>query len=478
MNRTVDVVVIGAGPAGENVADYARQHGLDVVIVERELVGGECSYWACMPSKALLRPTEVLAAARRVPGAGAAVTGEVDLAATLRSRDAFTSHMDDASQVEWLESVGVELVRGHGRVSGPREVTVTHDDDTTTTLQATVGVVVATGTSATMPPIEGLDRIAAWDNRDVTTTDVIPARLVVLGGGVVGVEMAQAMARLGSDVTILEAQDRLVGREEAVAAEALRAALERDGITVRTGAAATAVIRDDDGQVVVTVGAMVDGDMPAADAPTDQVVGDELLVAVGRRANTEDVGLDTVGVATTRGFIDVDELLRVPGHDWLSAVGDVNGRALLTHQGKYQARLVGDRLGGVDVDEAWADQRAVPRVIFTDPQVAAVGLTEQQARDEGFDVLVVEHDTGDVAGGALLGTDSGGPARLVIDARRHVIVGATFVGAQVADLLHSATIAIVGEVPLATLWHAVPSFPTVSEVWLRLLEATRDSTGH
>ncbi len=287
----------------------------------------------------------------------------------------------------------------------------------------------------------------------------------------VGVEMAQAMARLGSTVTIVEAMDTLIGREEPAAAQALLAALEADGITVHTGAKATAVARDDTGDIVVTLGQADDGS--ESDDRVAEVRGDELLVAVGRRANTDDIGLDAVGIATNRGFIEVDGFLQVPGHEWLSAIGDVNGRALLTHQGKYQARLVGDRLGGVDVDQAWADDRAVPRVVFTDPQIAAVGMTEQQARDAGVDVRVVEHDTGQVAGGSLLGKDSGGPARLVIDRSRDVVVGATFVGAQVADLLHSATIAIVGEVPVATLWHAVPSFPTVSEVWLRLLEATR-----
>ncbi|MBY5163942.1 dihydrolipoyl dehydrogenase family protein [Salsipaludibacter albus] len=465
MSRTVDVVAIGAGAVGENVADYARQHGLDVVIVEADLVGGECSYWACMPSKALLRPTEVLAAARRVPGAAPAVTGEVDVAATLSSRTAFTSNWDDSSQVEWLESAGVELLRGHGRLTGEREVTVTHDDDTTTVLEATAGVVLATGSAPVEPPIDGLAETRTWDNRDVTSVSAIPDRLVVLGGGVVGVEMGQAMARLGSEVTIVEALDRLVATEEPDASEAVRESLEADGITVRLGAKATAVTRADDdaGEVVVTL----DDDT--------EVRGDELLVAVGRRGRSDDVGLDTVGVEPgDSGFVEVDGHLRVPGHDWLSAVGDVNGRVLLTHQGKYQARLVGDRLGGVDVDEAWADDRAVPRVVFTDPQIAAVGLTEQGARDAGLSIRVVEHDTGGVAGGSLLGRDAGGPARLVVDTDRDVVVGATFVGPQVAELLHSATIAIAGEVPVSTLWHAVPAFPTVSEVWLRLLEALRD----
>ncbi len=462
MNRTVDVVVIGAGAVGENAADYARQNGLEVVIVESELVGGECSYWACMPSKALLRPSEALAAARAVPGAEPAVTGTVDVAATLASRDQFASDWDDSSQVEWLESVDVGLLRGHGRLSGEREVTVTHGDDTTV-VSARVGVVVATGSSAAVPPIEGLADTRSWDNRDVTSTDRVPDRLVVLGGGVVGVEMAQAMASLGSEVVLLEAADRLLGGEEEVAGEAVRAALADAGIDVRLGAAATRVHRDDDGRVVVDL----DG--------ADPVVGDELLVAVGRRGNTDDLGLDTVGVVpATGGFLSVDDHLVVDGAPWLSAVGDVNGRVLLTHQGKYQARLVGDRLGGRDTDPAWADDRAVPRVVFTDPQVAAVGRTEAAAREAGIDVRVVAHDTGDVAGGRLQGRGGGGPARLVIDADRQVLVGATFVGAQVADLLHSATVAIVGEVPLDVLWHAVPSYPTVSEVWLRLLEATRD----
>lgn len=458
-----DVVVIGAGPAGENAADYASQRGLDVAIVERELVGGECSYWACMPSKALLRGPEVLAAARRVPAAAAAITGDLDVHKALSSRDAFAAEWDDSGQVEWLEGAGITLVRGHGRLTGPRRVRVTRADDTTVDLEARVGVVLATGTTAAMPLIDGLADTATWDSRDVTAAKQVPGRLLVLGGGVVGCEMAQAMARLGAHVEIIESADRLLGREEPAAAEHLAAALREEGIAVHLGATAEHVARDgEDGPVTVTLD---DG---------TELVGDELLVAVGRRARTDDLGLSEVGIEPGKGgFIDVDEHLRVPGHEWLSVVGDCNGRSLLTHQGKYQARLVGDRLAGIETDPAWADQQAVPRVVFTDPQVAAVGLTEAEAREAGHDVLAVSYDVGDVAGGALQGKGFGGPARLVIDRGSRHILGATFVGPGVGEMLHAATIAIVSDTTVDRLVHAVPCFPTVSEVWLRLLEEVR-----
>lgn len=461
-DATFDVVVIGAGPAGENAADYAAQNGLSTVIIERELVGGECSYWGCMPSKALLRPTQALAEARRIPAAATAITGEVDVAAVLKNRDAF-ARPDDAGQVEWLGNAGIALARGHGRITGDRVVEVTTADGARFTLTAGIGVVIGVGTGSATPPIDGLRETSTWNNREATQVEEIPASLLVLGGGVIGVEMAQAFTRLGSTVTVIEAMDTLIGREEPAASSALAEALTEEGITLRLGAAASKVTRDGDkGPVTVT---LADG---------SALVGDELLVAVGRRALTDDLGLDAIGVEPGRGgFIEVDDHLRVPEHDWLSVVGDANGRALLTHQGKYQARLVGDRLAGIDTDPAWADDRAVPRVVFTDPEIAAVGLTEAQAREQFDDVVVVSYDTGHTAGGALQGKNAGGPAMLVIDRSRDVIVGATFVGSRVADLLHSATIAVVGEVPIATLWHAVPSFPTVSEVWLRLLEELR-----
>jgi dihydrolipoamide dehydrogenase len=464
-DHAYDVVVIGAGPAGENAADYATQRGLDVAIVERGLVGGECSYWACMPSKALLRPAEALAAARRVPGAAPAVEGGVDVEATLDSRDAFSSHLDDQGQVDWLESAGIALHRGHGRLAGPRTVEVTHDGGGgVQTLTAHRAVVIAIGSVAAAPPVDGLDDIRWWDNRDVTQATQIPRRLLVLGGGVVGVEMAQAYASLGADeVTIVETQDRLLANEEPEVGDHLAAALRDAGITVRLDAMVTAVTRDG-----------ADGPVTATLADGSEIVADELLVATGRRVASDDLGLDTVDVAPSKGgFVAVDDHLRVPGHEWLYVVGDANGRSLLTHQGKYQARLVGDAVAGVEVDPAWADDKAVPRVVFTDPQVAAVGLTERGAVDAGIDVRTASHDLGATAGGALTGRGFEGPAKLVIDRGSNTLVGATFVGPRVGEMLHAATVAIVSGITVDRLWHAVPAYPTVSEVWLRLLEQLR-----
>ena len=463
MSDEFDVVVLGAGSTGTNVAWYARDNGLSCAVVESELVGGECSYWACMPSKALLVPLHALAAAKRLPGAAGAVTGEVDVEAVLERRNAFISHLDDSSQVSWLDGVGAELVRGKGRLSGPRSVEVTSPDGSVRRLTARRGVVVATGTRAAIPPIDGLREITSWDNRDVTTAKQIPARLLVLGGGVVGVEMAQAYRRLGAaEVTVVERGERLLSKYEPWVGEVLGEVFADEGITVLSGRTVQRAEREAaDGPVTLLLD----------DGTT--LVGDEVLVAAGRTYNTDDIGLETIGL-TPGGPLQVDDQLRVTAvpEGWLFAAGDVNGRALLTHMGKYQAREVGDILAGKN-RSAWADHTAVPQVVFTDPEVASVGFTEELAREAGLDVKVVTYGTGSVAGGALVAADSRGKAQLVIDQRQRVVVGATFVGPQVGEMLHAATIAIVGKVPIATLWHAVPSFPTVSEVWLRLLEADR-----
>ncbi|MCH6229968.1 NAD(P)/FAD-dependent oxidoreductase [Microbacterium sp. CFH 31415] len=471
--REFDLIVIGAGPVGENVADRAKQGGLSVVVVESELVGGECSYWACMPSKTLLRSGAALRAARDVDGAKQAVTGGVDVAAALRRRDAIVYDWNDSSQVEWLQGAGIELVRGRGRLTGERAVTVDSADGTTADLVARHAVVVSTGSAALLPDIPGLVDAAPWTSRDATGVREVPSSLAILGGGVVGSEMATLFTSFGTQVTIL-ARSGLLGGMEPFAGEAVAAALREAGAVVRTGVEVERVARVDGGDVVLSLS---DG---------SEVRAAELLVATGRVPRTADIGLETVGL-TPGEWLDVDDTLRVRGVDWLYGVGDVNHRALLTHQGKYQGRAAGDviaaRALGRAVDDApWgahvatADHDAVPQVTFTDPEVASVGHTEASARTAGLGIRVVDYDLSWISGASTHADHYRGQARAVIDTDRHVLVGATFVGPDVAELLHSATIAIVGEVPLHRLWHAVPSYPTVSEVWLRWLEEYRRDT--
>lgn len=464
--ETYDVVVIGGGPAGENVADRAVRGGLSAVVVESELVGGECSYWACMPSKALLRPARAVRAAQGVAGAAAAVTGQLDVAAVLARRDEFAASWEDSGQVEWLASAGIDLVRGHGRITGVREVTVTSDDGTARTLSARHAVVISTGSDAMLPAIEGLAQAAPWTSREATSAAHVPDTLAVVGGGVVAVEMATAYAALGAEVTVL-ARHGLLGSMEPFVAEQVAAGLTAAGVDVRTSTQVRSVRRDSDG---------VHLDLTDGTAITTA----EVLVATGRVPRTADLGLDAVGL-TPGQPVPTDDTLAVPGHDWLYAVGDANGRALLTHQGKYQARAAGDaivaRATGRRLDDApWgahvatADSVAVPQVVFADPEVATVGLTAAAATEAGYRTRVIDYDLGAVAGSALHEDGYTGQARLVLDEAQDTVLGATFVGPDVAELLHAATIAVVGQVPLARLWHAVPAYPTVSEIWLRLLE--------
>jgi pyruvate/2-oxoglutarate dehydrogenase complex dihydrolipoamide dehydrogenase (E3) component len=456
----VDVVVVGAGPAGENAAGRCADGGLSVALVERELVGGECSYWGCIPSKTLIRPGDVLAAARRVPGAAEAATGRLDTEAAFAQRDYMTADWDDQGQLPWLQEKGIELVRGSGRLAGERVVQV-EQATAPRRLTARRAVVLATGTTPLLPPIPGLAEARPWDNRKATAVKELPRRLLVLGGGAVGVELAQAFRRLGAEeVTVIEGAERLLAREEPFAGEEVSAAFQAEGIAVLTGVRMTAARRQgSDGPVIATL----EGGR--------ELVGDELLVAVGRRPATAGIGLDTVGLDPGRP-VPVDQRLRAVGVDggWLYAIGDCNGRAPFTHMGKYHGRVAADVILGRDAADL-AGEELVPRVVFTDPQVCAVGLTEAQARDKGLDVTVVRYAVGDVPGAYVLGNGVGGTSQLVVDDARRVLVGATFTGPGLQELLHAATVAIVAEVPVDRLWHAVPSFPTVSEVWLHLLEA-------
>jgi pyruvate/2-oxoglutarate dehydrogenase complex dihydrolipoamide dehydrogenase (E3) component len=451
--HSFDAVVLGAGPAGEVAAGRLADGGLKVAVVEPHLVGGECSFYACMPSKALLRPGELLAEARRLPGVAEAVTGELDVAAVLARRDEVVHDGDDSSQLPWLEDKGIALFRDPGRLDGERRVVVGGD-----VLVAARAVVVATGSAAALPPIDGLREADPWTNREITTAKAVPARLAILGGGVVSVEMAQAWRTLGAQVTVVERGDRLIEREEPFASEQVAESLRMQGVDVRVGATTTAV-RSEGDEIVLEL----EGDAP--------VRVDELLVAAGRRPRTEAIGVESVGLEAGKP-IDVDDRMRATAvaGDWLYAIGDVNGRVLLTHMGKYQARAAADVILGKDA-AATHDGPVSPRVIFTEPQVAAVGHTLDSARQAGLNVRAVDVGTEGSAGGSFVGKGAPGTCRILVDEDRQVIVGATFTGVEVAETIHAATIAVVGEIPLDRLWHAVPSFPTRSEVWLNLLEA-------
>ncbi|HEY1687596.1 MAG TPA: NAD(P)/FAD-dependent oxidoreductase [Solirubrobacteraceae bacterium] len=454
MAASFDVIVIGAGPAGEVAAGrIAKRSKLGVALIERELVGGECSFYACMPSKALLRPRELLREIERVPGVAEQAGQEgIDVELALRRRDEVIHGLSDESQMSWLDERGITLLRGQARLSGERRVLLDGE-----TYEARRAVILATGSSAALPPIPGLAESRPWTNREATTAQRPPKRLIVLGGGPVGCEMAQAWRSLGSEVVLVEAQPRLLPGEEPFAGQELAEALIADGVDVRLETKATAVSRESDG-------------IHVSFDRTAEAVADELLVAVGRSPHTEDLGLESIGL-TPGKTIEVEQTLRVPGHPWLYAVGDVNGRVLLTHVGKYQARIAADNVIGDGSLSIQVDGRRSPRVTFTEPQVAAVGHTLAAAEQEGIAARAVDLKTAGTAGASFHGRNAPGTTRFVVDTEHQRLVGATFVGAETAELLHAATIAIVAEVSLSTLAQAIPAFPTRSELWLQLTEA-------
>ena len=499
MDGDYDVIVLGAGPVGENVADRVARGGLSAALVESELLGGECSYWACIPSKVLLRPGAALRAARAVPGAAEAVTGELDVGPVLRRRDEFTSRWNDSGQVQWAESQGIAVLRGRGQLEGTRAVRITPTEQGEPgepyIVTAKHAVVVCTGSDPAMPPVPGLEDAHPWTNREATSAEAPPGRLAIIGGGAVGCELAQAWTDLGSEVTLIERSDRLLPAAEPFAGGMVASALEQSGVRVLvrtgvqrvrpdstsdTGAGHILTVRPVPGDDTSGPSARPDGQRAPLPEETELTV-DTVLVSTGRTPRTRDLGLTSIGLADGNWLV-VDDSGRVHGvdGDWLYAAGDVTGQALLTHMGKYAARVTGDSIvsrarGAHAHPVAWSPYAAsalhagVTSVVFTDPEVASVGLTEQAAREQGISVRTLEQDIA-VAGSSVIAEHYTGKVKIVLDDARQVIVGFTAVGPGAAELLHAATIAVVGEVPLSRLWHAVPAFPSVSEFWLRLLE--------
>lgn len=461
MTEVYDLIVIGGGPGGEHAIGRSTAAGLSTLLIESDLVGGECSYWGCIPSKTLIRPTQVLHVAAKVPGAREAITRTVDVDAALARRNWMVSDWDDAGQVEWVENAGATFVRGRGRLVGERAVEVEASDGSTTRYEARRAVIVAVGSETVFPPLPGLSEARVWTNREVTAAQSAPESLIVLGGGAVGVEMAQAWKRLGTaSVAVIEAAPRLLPASEPFASEMLAEAFAAEGIDVHLGRRATQVERTDATSAVSVT--LDDGTTLAAK---------ELLLSVGRRPRTSSLNLEAFGLTAGKPLA-VDSELRVSGvpGGWLYAIGDTNGIALLTHMSKYQARIAVRSILGEHVEDV-ADHGAIPAVVFTDPQVASVGLTEALARETGRAIRTSRVSISDVSAAAIVEDGITGAAQLVIDEEDERIVGATFVGPDVSDWLHAATVAVVGRVPLQRMRHAVAAFPTMSEVWLELVEA-------
>jgi dihydrolipoamide dehydrogenase len=442
-----DIAILGAGPAGEHVAYAQSAAGRSVLLIERELIGGECTNWACVPTKTLLRPTEVRGESRRAAGVHEAALNWPDLSAY---RDYMTSAGDDSGRVANYEKRGVTFVRGAGRLAGPGALEVDggrYDAER---------IVISTGSDAVIPPIPGLRESGYWTNREVAALTAIPDSVVIVGGGPVGIELGQFLGRFGCEVALVQGADRLADREDPRVAELLAQSLTADGITVRTGTQAT--------RVSVQGGARV---VELDDGST--VRGEQVVVAVGRRPRSAGIGLETVGVELDPdhpGPIPIDEHCRVADGVW--AAGDCTGVMLFTHLAKYQARIAMADMAGRPVP---ADYRAIPRVIFTDPEVAAVGLSAAQAREQGLDVAVARFDlpSGGVTRIYTYERDPHGEMELVFDRGSRTMVGAWAVAPLASEWIHEAVLAIRARIPYEVLIDTVPQFPSFSEAYLLAL---------
>ncbi|MBT9257852.1 NAD(P)/FAD-dependent oxidoreductase [Phycicoccus sp. MAQZ13P-2] len=439
----VDLVVLGLGPGGESVATEAAKAGLSVVGVDERLVGGECPYFGCIPSKMMIRAANSLAEAHRVGTlAGAATTSPDFSVVARRIREEATDDWDDTVAVQRLEDAGVTFVRGHGRLAGEGVVEVGG-----TRYVAKVGVVLNTGTAPAAPPVEGLSGTPYWTNREALQATEAPASLVVVGGGAIGAELAQAFARFGTRVSLVEMAPRILALEEPAASEVVASAFAADGIQVLAGASIRSVAHAD-GRFTVAV-----TDADGTDLDLD---ADRLLVAAGRRPNLHDIGLETVGLDPAARSLETDERMRAGERLW--AIGDITGKGAFTHMSMYQAGIAVRDVTGTD--GPWASYHAVPRVTYTDPEVGAVGMTEQQARDAGVDVRVGRAPLGESSRGWIHGPGGEGVILLVEDRAAGHLVGATSVGPMGGEVLSMLATAVHAKVPTAVLREQVLAYPT------------------